>query len=231
MSYTVKLPVFEGPFDLLLHLVKANEMDLQDIQVAEITKQYLDYIDVMRELDLELAGEFLVMAATLIHLKARTLLPVPPDETEQEEEINEIMSAKELVRQLIEYRKYKEAAVCLRGREASASRVLFRNNVLSVVAEPAEQMSADLTLLYKAFARVLRYVDSPAFRPQITEQYTVEEKLLHIEELLQREGKVDLDDVFRRCFNRAEVIVTFLAIVTSAAATLKFQYWRLIREA
>ena len=92
MTYTIKLPVFEGPFDLLLHLIKVNEMDIHDIPISEITRQYLSYIDVMRELDLELAGEFLVMAATLIHLKARTLLPVPPEPEEQEEEISEIMS-------------------------------------------------------------------------------------------------------------------------------------------
>src|SRR6185295_4931742 len=95
MSYTIKIPVFEGPFDLLLHLIKVNEMDIHDIQIAQITKQYLDYVDMIRELDLELAGEFLVMAATLIHLKARTLLPVPPEQEEQEEEIDEILSAKE----------------------------------------------------------------------------------------------------------------------------------------
>ena len=88
MTYTIKLPVFEGPFDLLLHLIKVNEMDIADIPISEITKQYLSYIDVMRELDLELAGDFLVMAATLIHLKARTLMPVPPDNEDQEEVIS-----------------------------------------------------------------------------------------------------------------------------------------------
>jgi segregation and condensation protein A len=211
MAYTVKLPIFEGPFDLLLHLIKVNEMDIQDIQIAEITKQYLDYIRLMQELDLELAGEFLVIAATLLHLKARTLLPVPPEPEEQEEEINEIMSAKDLVRQLVEYRKYKEAAAALRQREAQASRVVFRNNVINIVAEPSDELSADVTLLYKAFARVLRFVDSQTYSPKIDEQFTVEEKILYLEELTQRDEEVDLAELFKKCFNRMEVIVTFLA--------------------
>src|SRR5690606_19728656 len=118
---------FEGPFDLLLHLVRVNEMDIHDISISVITRQYLEYLDIMRELDLELAGEFLVMAATLIRIKARTLLPVPPDQEEQEEEIDEILSARELVRQLVEYRKFKEAAMKLRKKEEETSRLIFRN--------------------------------------------------------------------------------------------------------
>lgn len=213
MTYTIKLPVFEGPFDLLLHLIKVNEMDIYDIQIAEITKQYLTYIQMMQELDLELAGDFLVMAATLIHLKARTLLPVPPDPEEQEEEIDEIMSAKELVRQLVEYRKYKEAAAVLRQREEQAAQVVFRTNVINIVPEKTEELSEDVSLLYKAFARVLQFVDSPRFEPVLEETFTVEEKISYVEELCQRDTEVDLEEVFKRCFNRVEVIVTFLAVL------------------
>jgi len=214
MSYTIKLPVFEGPFDLLLHLIRVNEMDIHDIQVAEITRQYLAYLDMMRELDLEVAGEFLVMAATLLHLKARTLLPVPPDPEEQEEEIDEILSAKELVRQLIEYRKFKEVASVLRVYEDQASRTLYRT-----VPPPAppvqeeEELSIETDLLFKAFARVLRFVDSPEFNPVLTEQFTVEEKIEYLQDLLAREGETNLDAVFRRCFNRQEIITTFLAVL------------------
>lgn len=213
MTYTVKLPVFEGPFDLLLHLIKANEMDISDIRISEITQQYLDYIRLMRELDLELAGEFLVMAATLIHIKARSLLPVPPDPEEQEEEIDEIMSARELVRQLVEYRKYKEAASELRRREEQASRVIFRTNVINIVPEKTEELSEDIALLYKAFARVLRFVEQSTFNPEIEEQFSVEEKINYIEDLARREKRFSLEDVFKRCFNRTEVIATFLAVL------------------
>lgn len=214
MTYTIKLPVFEGPFDLLLHLIRVNEMDIHDIKVAEITKQYLDYLDMMRELDLELAGEFLVMAATLIHIKARTLLPVPPEQEEQEEEIDEILSAKELVRQLVEYRKFKEAAFALREKEDQASKVLFRTNpVVQIQPDAQAEVTADIQLLYKAFSRVFRFVDVPVYDPHMVETYSVEDKLAYIEDLLNREKAFELDNVFRRCFNRSEVIVTFLALL------------------
>ncbi|PKO18779.1 segregation/condensation protein A [candidate division BRC1 bacterium HGW-BRC1-1] len=214
MTYTIKLPVFEGPFDLLLHLIKVNEMDIADIPISEITKQYLSYIDVMRELDLELAGDFLVMAATLIHLKARTLMPVPPDLEEQEEEISEIMSARELMRQLVEYRKYKEAASALREREEQAARVLFRNSTFTLVPDDdGAEISVDIALLYKAFARVLKFVDQPAYKPGISERFTVEDKINHIEDLTRSNETVDLMRVFEHCLNRAEIIVTFLAVL------------------
>lgn len=214
MSYTIKIPVFEGPFDLLLHLIRVNEMDIHDIQVAQITSQYLAYLDLMRELDLEVAGDFLVMAATLLHLKTRTLLPVPPDPEEQEEEIDEILSAKELVRQLIEYRRFKEAASVLRVYEDQATKTLYRSfPPPAPPAEEKEELTADIDFLYKAFARVLRFVDSPQFMPVMTEQYSVEEKIAYLQELMARDGQTDLDQVLGHCFNRQEVITTFLAVL------------------
>jgi len=214
MTYTIKLPVFEGPFDLLLHLIRVNEMDIQDIRIAEITRQYLDYLALMRELDLDLAGDFLVMAATLIHIKARTLLPVPPDQEEQEEEISEILSARELVRQLIEYRKFKEAAVELRHKEEAAAKLVFRTNAsIQIAPEQTADLTADVSLLYKAFSRVLRFVDAPGYNPVISEQYSVEEKIAHLEDMLTREKDLNLEQVFRRCFNKVEIIVTFLAML------------------
>lgn len=214
MTYTIKLPVFEGPFDLLLHLIRVNEMDIHDIRIAEITRQYLDYIEMMRELDLELAGEFLVMAATLIRIKARMLLPVNVETEENEEEIDEILSARELVRQLVEYRKFKEAASELRQREEHAARLVFRNNpTVQIVTEEKEELSVDIALLYKAFSRVLRFVDNPAYNPHMTEKFSVEDKIVYLEDLIADKKQLDLETVFRRCFNRDEVIVTFLAML------------------
>jgi segregation and condensation protein A len=211
MAYTVRLPVFEGPFDLLLHLIKSNEMDITDVRISEITQQYLDYVRMIRELDLELAGEFLVMAATLIHIKARSLLPVPPEPEENEEEIDEIMTARDLVRQLIEYRKYKEAAHALRHREEHASKLHFRTNIIQIVPEHTEELSEDVSLLYKAFARVLKFVEAPAYSPDLQEKFTVEDKITYLQEMLRGEREYSLEQVFKHCFNRAEVIVTFLA--------------------
>lgn len=214
MTYTIKLPVFEGPFDLLLHLVRVNEMDIQDIRIAEITRQYLEYIEMMRELDLELAGEFLVMAATLIRIKARMLLPARPESEEQEEEIDEILSARELVRQLVEYRRFKEAASELRRREEHTARLIFRHNLpVKIVLEEQEELSVDIALLYKAFSRVLRFVDSPTYNPNMQEKFSVEDKINYLQDLVVAKSTVDLDEVFRRCFNRDEVIVTFLAVL------------------
>jgi len=213
--YTIKLPVFEGPFDLLLHLIKINEMDIHDIPIAEITRQYLDYLQVMKELDLEVAGEFLVMAATLIHLKAKTLLPASSTEQNEEmsEEVGEIISARELMQKLIEYRKYKEAAAALREREQVASQIVYRTIPVAIQPEHTEELSLDVTLLYQALARVLRYLDASKNFPNLTEQFTVEQKLQYVEELLASENEVDLMGIFLRCLNKIEIITTFLAVL------------------
>src|SRR5713101_7831959 len=113
MSYRVKLDIFEGPLDLLLHLVKKNEVDLSDIPVATITDQYIAYLNLLQQLDLDVAGEYLVMAATLLHLKSRLLLP--GDETTDEEESEDPRT--ELARQLLEYQRFKEAAELLNRHE------------------------------------------------------------------------------------------------------------------
>ena len=123
------------------------------------------------------------------------------------------MSARELVRQLVEYRKYKEAASELRRREEQASRVIFRKNVINILPEKTEELSEDIALLYKAFARVLRFVEQSSFNPEIEEQFSVEDKINYIEDLARREKRFSLEDVFKRCFNRTEVIATFLAVL------------------
>lgn len=213
-SYTIKLPVFEGPFDLLLHLIKINEMDIHDIPIAEVTRQYLDYLRVMKELDLEVAGEFLVMAATLIHLKARTLLPRhEQDEENDNEELGEIASARELMERLIEYRKYKEAAAALRQREQQSAHVIYRDATVILLPEPTEELSVDISLLYRAFARVLRYLELSPSLPALTEQFTVEQKLDYVTQLLATEQQIDLMRLFLRCLNKLEIITTFLAVL------------------
>ncbi|MGB9691490.1 MAG: segregation and condensation protein A [Candidatus Sumerlaeaceae bacterium] len=215
--YTIKLPVFEGPFDLLLHLIKINEMDIHDIPIAEITRQYIDYLKVMKELDLEVAGEFLVMAATLIHLKARTLLPAhgasEDQEQAEEDEFGEILSARELMQRLVEYRKYKEVAAVLREREQEHALVLYRTTPVAIQPETAQEISAEVTLLYRALARVLRYLESSRALPSLTEQFTVEQKLEYIEELLVGQKEIDLMALFLRCLNKLEIVTTFLAVL------------------
>lgn len=218
-QYKIRLSIFEGPFDLLLHLLRINEMDINDIRISEITQQYLDYIRVMKELNLEMAGEFLVMASTLLQIKARMLLPVESDEDGiGQDETTEILTTDDLVRQLIEYRQFKEAAALLSDREEMMSQLHFRDKSvpLELPAE-AEELSFDVSLLLKAFARVVSIIETPDYNPEIYEAFTVDSKLEYVERLCAFSGEVDLHDVFQRCFNRTELIVTFLAVLEMIA--------------
>jgi len=213
MSYRIKIQVFDGPFDLLLHLIKINEMDIYDIPIAEITSQYLEYIQLMKDLNLEVAGDFLVMASTLISIKARSLVPPREDESD-EEEIDEILSARELMRQLIEYRKFKEMAYSLREKEEEYADIFFRTAVLPEPGpgEKKDDLSGqNLQALFSAFARVLRYVEAKGFHEVSEEQFTVEEKIAYLRALLLEEKMVDIIKIFERCLNKTEVIATFLA--------------------
>ena len=124
MTYQIKLPIFEGPLDLLLHLIREHEINIYDIPIAFITQQYLEYIELLKNLNLEIAGEFLVMASTLIYIKSRTLLPKSEVGADMEEEGED--PREELVRKLLEYKKYKEAAGLLRDKEIAYKNVFTR---------------------------------------------------------------------------------------------------------
>jgi len=213
MSYRVKIKIFDGPFDLLLHLIKINEMEINDIPVSEIARQYQEYIQLMKELDLEVAGEFLVMAATLINIKARSLLP-PREDDSDEEEIDEILSAKELMRQLVEYRKFKEVALSLKDKEQAFSEIFFRPEIIPVLPPPQrekEPMREDLKVLFSAFARVLRYTEEEVFHGVSSEEFTVEQKMQFLRELLSSEKRVEIMTLFKRCVNKSEMVATFVA--------------------
>ena len=216
MSYKIKLEIFEGPFDLLLHLVKINEMDIYDIKIAEITKHYLDYIKDLVELDLESAGDFLVMAATLVNLKSRGLMPDPTFEDDNEE-IDEYLNARELVRQLVEYRRFKDLSKILSEREAEQLNVYYRKNVLDTFLDDSEEskpLKADLNLLLKAFSNVLRYTqDSPTIHRVVEEMHTVEDKIEYLLSLLSIHSQVNAFDLFKKCFSKIEIIVTFMALL------------------
>lgn len=213
MTYRIKLDVFEGPFDLLLHLIKINEMDIYDIKISEITKQYLDYIRLMEQLDLEIAGEYLVMAATLINIKSRTLLPVQEGES-VEDEIDEIMSTKELIRQLVEYRKYKELAQSLRIKESQNINLFYRTNIIPIfphLNEEEDVVKEDIKKLFDAFSRVIGFVDKKHFHRISMEEYSVEDKITLLRTQFESSEQVILNKLFENCVNKAEIIVTFLA--------------------
>jgi segregation and condensation protein A len=214
-EYRVKLPIFEGPFDLLLHLVKINEMEITDISLAKLTAQYLEHLEMMQEMDLDLAGEFLVVAATLLQIKARYLLPGELDDEIEEEEIDEVLGARELMQQLIEYRSYKEIVAKLRELEQDSAGVYYRHRApVPVDADPDEDaVSSDIQLLFAAMANVLRYIEKRDPHTDLFEHYKVEDKVEYIEAALAEVGEMNVTREFERCLNKIEVIVTFLALL------------------
>jgi segregation and condensation protein A len=213
------LDVFEGPLDLLLHLVKINEMDIHDIEISKITKQYLEYVSAMQELDLETVGDYLVMAATLMNIKSRSLLPrtQPEEEGSPEEEIDEILSTQELIRRLVEFRRFKELAQKLRNAEEENSRLFYRTNVVPVVpGAESELPRQDILSLFDAFARVLKKVRVERQHEVMAEPFSVEEKVTEIREKLKLNKQINFSRVFESCLNKQEVVCYFLAILEMA---------------
>ena len=207
--YNIKIPVFEGPLDLLLHLIRENKIDIYDIPIAIITHQYLQYIKIMKELDLDIAGEFLVMAATLIHIKSRMLLP--PDEEAPPEEQED--PRHELIQKLIEYQAFKEAALSLRQREDEWTRV-FQREPLSDEKDDEGIYLSDVNLfdLLEAFKKILD--TSPPEVATITkETLTVKDKMSLIMEMLEGQEAIRFEEFFKDGITRSQLIVTFIALL------------------
>jgi segregation and condensation protein A len=214
-AYRVKLAAFEGPLDLLLHLIRKNEVSVYDIPIALITEQYLAYIGLMQELNLDVAGEFLVMAATMIHLKSRMLLPRPetgPDDPAVEEDPRE-----SLVRRLLEHQKFKAAAELLHEREAERSAQFMRPDarVADVAGDEYEpELEVDLFSLMSAFRAVL---ERASRRPRMVlppEQISIEDRIHQLLARLSETEACGFDDLFEGGDgSRAFLIVTFLALL------------------
>ena len=206
--YSIKIPVFEGPLDLLLHLIRENKLDIYDIPIALITSQYLEYIQMMKELNLDIAGEFLVMAATLIHIKSRVLLP--PDEEVPAEEVED--PRRELVQRLLEYQAFKEAALTLKQRENEWIRI-FQREPLSDEDEGGIYLS-DLNLfaLLDAFKKILETAP-PEVGTITKETLTVKDKIHLIMDALEGQEAVRFEDLFKDGVTRKQLIVTFIALL------------------
>jgi segregation and condensation protein A len=211
-DYPVRLQAFEGPLDLLLHLIRKHEVDIYDIPIALITQQYLDYLDLMQELDLDVAGEFLVMAATLIHIKSRTLLPRPdPAQEDAEEDPRE-----QLVRRLLEHQKFKAAAELLHEREIQRGAQWARpdGRVSEIVGEaPEPEIEVDLFSLMAAFRQVL---ERARHRPHVLlppEQISIESRIDQLMARLSETEACGFEELFADVESRAGMIVTFLALL------------------
>jgi segregation and condensation protein A len=212
--YNVKVEAFEGPLDLLLHLIKKSELDIYNIPIATITRQYLEYLEIMKELNLDVAGEFLVMASTLLQIKSKMLLPaVLLDEACEEEEED---PRAELVRRLIEYQKYKDAACRLGGGELLGREVFARKfDPPDLVDMPAEEAPLEMELfeLIEAFRRVLAQVPEGSFHDVIAERISVADRINDILGLLQGKESLVFEELFGEFLIREYVIATFLAIL------------------
>ena len=211
---TIKVHQFEGPLDLLLHLIKQNQVNVYDIPIALITRQYLEYLDLMQELNLDVASEFLVMAATLIHIKSRMLLPRPEITAEEDEAQEDPRDV--LVRRLVEHQKYVTAANLLHDRETLRSAQWTRpdSRVEAIAGEKYEpELEVDLFGLLSAFKAVLERVRNRPSIPLPPEQISIEARMAQLLDRLSTTEACGFDALFSDSSSRPEVIVTFLALL------------------
>ena len=219
MSYTVRLEQFEGPFDLLLFFIERDELDINDIPISSITKEFLLYIKKLEKLDIEVASEFILIAATLMRIKAKMLIPRKP----LDENDNEIDPRNELVQKLLEYKQFKELLPDFQKLEKHRSLINYRGNLSQELKEIAEKALVDeelenLTLfnLMKAFQNVLsKYEDHKqrAIHKIVDFHFNIEDQQDYIRSRFEKKNKLKFEDVFESLENRVHAIVTFLAIL------------------
>jgi segregation and condensation protein A len=214
MSYKIKLDIFEGPLDLLLFLIKKNDLDICNIPITKVTDQYLEYIEMMKMLDLEIVGEFLVMAATLLQIKSRMLLPPDPSGLEQEE----IDPRDELVQRLQEYRIFKEIAEQLKGKEGERQNFFSRQvdeQARKEMENDAKEVyfEANLFDLINAFSAALSKIKEVKVYEVSKEEFTVEQKIHDILHVLLKNSRMMLTEIFATAKSKVEMIVSFMAIL------------------
>jgi segregation and condensation protein A len=210
VTTSVQLDIFEGPLDLLLHLIKKNEVSITDIPIATITEQYLATLELMQNLSLDVAGEFLVMAATLIHIKSRMLLPAGDNEAEEDEGVD---PHEELVRRLLEYQRYKEAAAELEQRDLLTRDVFVRSAPSTEEAGPRGFREVSIFDLLGALKRVIDRLPKDTVHEVALDKITVREKMTLLLETLRVHGSVLFESLFAEVKSRVEVVATFLAML------------------
>ncbi|MEY2545312.1 MAG: segregation and condensation protein [Verrucomicrobiota bacterium] len=213
-DYKVRLEIFEGPLDLLLFLVKRDEIDIHEISLARITKQYLEYLQAFKELNIDVAGEFIVMAANLIYWKSRSLLPV--DQQPPEEDVDEDDPRWELIRQLIEYKKFKEAAEQLHTRELEQEKIFMRDGgaTTSLGQAPLRLGEVGIFQLINAFQNVIKRVDAREdLHEMFGEHFTVSDKIDIILRCVADGARLKFSELFGDITSRVEIVVTFLALL------------------
>jgi len=208
--YRVQLEnIFEGPMDLLVHLIKKNELDIYDIPIAKVTEQYLQYLEWMKILNIDYAGDFIVMASTLAHIKSRMLLPASEDETDEDD------PRRELVRPLLEYLQMKSAAEQLAERhilgEKTFVRSLDQKEFLDIEQQP--YVKVGLFELIDAFQKILEKIPGDQRIEFTADKISVKERIMQITDILEATGSTTFEALFSESPDKSEVIVTFLAIL------------------
>lgn len=218
-SYNVKLDIFEGPLDLLLHLIKKSEVDIYDIPIVDITNQYVEYMELAESMSLDLAGEFILMAATLIYIKSRMLLPIPEAAVEEDEDEG-VDPRAELMRKLLEYQRFQEVAEELSKRPILGRDVFVRGltpfNLSDFVEEDAQETGLDNVTLFDLISVFRDILDRAPTSHQVdvtVDRFRVADKVNHVMEVLDRDKSVIFRDLFPIDASRGEIIVTFLAIL------------------
>jgi segregation and condensation protein A len=214
-EYKVKFEVFEGPLDLLLYLIKKEEVDIYEVNLTKLATQFIEYIELMRQFDLEIAGEFVVMAATLMYIKSRELLPV--DQQAQVEGEEEGPDPRwELIRQLVEYKKFKDAAGRLQALELRQEDTFPRKPVKPDFADEPAKPKAEASIfdLLNAVSNVLkRFTEADDSRDVFEDRWTVSEKIEHILRAVTDRPRLRFAELFEGVTSRSEVVVTFLALL------------------
>ena len=211
MPFETKLEVFEGPLDLLVHLIQINEVDISDIPIATITEQYLQYLDLMRALDINVAGDFLVMASTLMHIKSKMLLPKRDDDLEEIEDPREA-----IIRPLMEYMKLKEAANELASRDILYRDVFKRGIEMNGTGGEEDDIhpgKVNLYALMDAFKRLMKQKHPDVVLRFKSEPWTVKEKMVEIRDKLKGVKSLSFRDLFPKTASISEMIATFLALL------------------
>lgn len=213
-SYQVRVEVFEGPLELLLHLIRKNRLDIYDIPIADITRQYLEHLALMKELNLDVAGDFLVMASTLLQIKSRLLLPVHDEDESDEEEED---PRQELVRKLLEYERFREAAGQLDQRPV-LGRDLFLSSTAASQLPPLDEEDGapeqmDIFVLVTAFQQLLESLPEDVAHEVQGDTFRVADRISDILVLLQERGSLTVQDLCEGMVSRDYVIATFLAVL------------------
>jgi segregation and condensation protein A len=211
-AYHVALPTFEGPLDLLLHLIQQHELDIKDIPILFISQKYVEYIMLMQNLNIDLASEYLVMAATLAHIKSKMLLPKPPVD-QDDDNVEDLDPRAELVRRLLEYQKYKNAAEQLGQAPVLGRDVFLRGAPAPMVDGPAQLAQVSVFKLFDAFHKLLSRVKQQADHLIDVDRISISERIIELTDLLRGRGRIPFLDLFDASMTRSDLIVSFLAVL------------------